>query len=100
MIKSRKCSYRSYHHSHRVRVSAKPLEKTHHLLMNHGVMRNIINKSIFLLLRWKLPKDQEITYFKEVATFSKLFNRIASIEEYALIAINVGNIGGTRGCRG
>jgi hypothetical protein len=75
-----------------VRVAAEALVELHQLLVHHGVLLD--GAFEFGLLRGvgQFAVLQQIGDFEEVALFGQLLDRIAAIQQFALVAIDEGDL--------
>ena len=87
------------HHRHRVRVAPEALEEPHHLLVHHGVARDAVIEIGFLRGRRQLAVQQQVAGLQEIAVLGQLLDRIAAIEQHALVAVDVGDLR-LAACRG
>ena len=94
VIEGRQRADRRDHHRHRVRIATEALEEAGHLLMHHRVARDAIIE-IRLLGRGRqfAFEKEEIAGLEEVAMFGDLLDRIAAIQQNALIAVDIGDLG-------
>src|ERR1700724_2127108 len=76
---------------HRMRIAAEAAEKGRQLLVHHRVVGNVVNELLLLLGSRQLPVEEEIGDLEEVAFGGKLLDRVSPVEQYALIAIDIGD---------
>ena len=81
------------HHRHRVGVAPEALIEPAHLLVHHGVAGDTVVEVGLLRSSGKLAVEQEVAGLEEVAVLRQLFDGIAAIEQNALIAVDVGDLG-------
>ena len=74
-------------------IATEALKEPAHLLVNHGVMGHAIDEVGFLRRGRQLAVKQEIAGLEKVAVFGQIGNRIAAIEQDALVAIDIGDFG-------
>src|SRR6266436_10334971 len=74
-----------------MRITAEAAEESRQLLVHHRVMGNVVDELLLFLGGRQLPVEQEIGDLEEVAFGGKLLDRVSPVEQYALIAINVGD---------
>ena len=91
VIEGRQRADHANHDRHRVRVAPKALIELGHLLMHHSVRLDDRNEIAFLFSVRQLAVFQQISHIKEVAVFGQLLDRIAAIEQHALLAIDEGD---------
>ena len=77
---------------HRVRIAAKTLEKTGHLLVHHRVMHNPVFEILFLQVVRKVTVQQQEARLQIVTALGNLLDRIAAIKKLAFITINIGDL--------
>jgi hypothetical protein len=88
VVEGRQRADHADHDRHRVRVAAEALVELHQLLMHHGV---VLDRAFeFGLLRGarQFAVLQQPGDFKEVALFRQLLDRIAAIQQFALVAVD------------
>jgi hypothetical protein len=86
------------HDGHRVRVAAEAAIKTRELLVQHGVIREILPKLRQLRGRRELAEEQQVGDFDEGTIFDQLVDRITAVEQHAALAVHEGDGGAaTRG---
>ena len=76
-----------------MRVAAEALEEAAHLLVHHGVMHDAIDEIGLLRRGRQLAVEQEIAGLEEVAVLGEIGDRIAAIEQHALVAVDIGDLG-------
>jgi len=80
-------------HGHGMRITAKTPIKGEDLLVQHGVMGDgALELSLCRGVR-QLPVEQEVTHLQEPGLLRQLLDGIAAIEELALVAVDVGDLG-------
>ena len=94
VIEGRQRADHAAHDRHRMRVAAKALIEARHLLMHHRVARDAVVEIVLLLRRRQLAVEQQIGGLEEIALLGELVDRIAAIEEDALVAVDEGDRGG------
>ena len=83
---------RGDHHRHRMRVAPEALEEARHLLVDHRVARHAIDEIGLLRGGRQFAIEQEIAGLEEIAVLGELFDRIAAIEQHALVAVDIGDL--------
>ena len=81
------------HHRHRMRVAPEALEEPAHLLVHHGVARDAVVEVGLLRRRRQFAVEQQVAGLQEVAVLGQLLDRIAAIEQDALVAVDIGDLG-------
>jgi hypothetical protein len=80
------------HDSHRMGVAAETVEETGDLIMNHGVVLDILFEGLLLGLVRQFAIFQQVGHFEEVALLCQLLDRVTAIQQLALVAVNVGDL--------
>ena len=80
------------HHRHRVGVAAEALEEPAHLLVDHGVMDHAVVEIFLLRGGRQLAVQQQVAGLQEVAVLGQLLDRVAAIEQHALVAVDIGDL--------
>ncbi len=75
-----------------MRIAAEALEEAGHLLVHHGVARHAIVEIGLLARRRQLAVKQEMAGLEEVAMLGQLLDRVAAIEQHALVTIDIGDL--------
>jgi hypothetical protein len=70
----------------------KPVKKRH-LLVHHRVAGHAVVEVGLLRLGRQFAVEQQIAGLQEVAVFGQLVDRIAAVQQHALVAIDVGDLG-------
>src|SRR5690606_2977227 len=99
MIEGRPSANGTTHHGHWVSVTTITAKEAVHLLMNHCVMCYAVHKVFLLCGIWKIAIKQKIASLKEVALLSKLLDRVATVQKYTFVTIDIGDLRFTRGSR-
>ena len=97
MVESRKSAHNPAHNGHGVSVPSKAIKERPNLLVNHGVVRDHVNKFSFLIGVWKLSIQQEITRLEVIGLLCKLLDRVAPVEQNAFFAVDIGDLRLARG---
>ena len=92
VIEGRERADHADHDRHRMRVAAEAGVEPGHLLMHHGVARDAVVEVVVLLLRRQLAVEQQVAGLDEVAVLGELVDRIAAIEQDALVAVDEGDL--------
>ena len=91
VVKSAHCAHDADHRGHRVAVAAEPAEEVVHLFMHHGVPRHALLKIGQLCGIRQVAVQQQEADFEIIGPFRKLLDRVAAIEQLALVAIDIGD---------
>ena len=100
VVEGRQRADRRDHDRHRMGVAAKALEEAVHLVVHHRVARDPVVEIRLLGRGRQLAVEQEIAGLEEVAMLGELLDRVAAIEQDALVAVDIGDLrlaGGGRG---
>ncbi len=81
------------HHRHRMGVAPEALEEPAHLLVHHGVAGDAVVEVGLLRRRRQFAVEQQVAGLQEVAVLGQLLDRIAAIEQDALVAVDIGDLG-------
>jgi hypothetical protein len=73
-------------------VAAEALEEAGHLLVHHGVARDAAVEIGLLGRGRQLAVEQQVAGLEEVAVLGELVDRIAAIEQHALVAVDEGDL--------
>ena len=92
VIEGRQRADAGHHDRHRMRVAAEALEEPRHLLVHHGVARDAIVEIGLLRGGRQLAVEQQVAGLEEVAVLGELLDRIAAIEQHALVAVDIGDL--------
>ena len=74
-----------------MRVSPEALVELGHLLVHHRVLLDDRNELALLIGIRQIAVFQQIGDIQEVAVLRQLFDRITTIQEFALVAVNEGD---------
>jgi hypothetical protein len=91
VIEGRHRADQTREHRHRVRVTAKAPQKKLHLLVDHGVTDHELVELIALRFGGQLAIEQQIAGIEIVALNRQLLDRVAAVEQFTLVAIDVGD---------
>ena len=83
---------RLFDDGHRMGVAAEALEEAVHLVMHHGVARDAIVEIRLLGGGRQLSVEQQVAGLEEVAVLGELIDRVAAIEQDALVAVDIGDL--------
>ena len=76
------------HHRHRVRVAAEAAHEELHLLVDHRVPGHAADEIDLLRRVRQLAVEQQVADLHEVALHRELLDRVAAVEELALVAVD------------
>ena len=93
MVEGRHGADHRHHHCHRVRVAAEALVEPGHLLVHHGVVGDVLVEFLALRGGRQLAVIEQVAGFQEVAVLGQLLDRVATVEQHALVAVDVGDLG-------
>ena len=90
----------AHHDRHRMRVAPEPGVEPRHLLMHHRVLGDAVLEVRKLSRRREFAVEQQVAGLKEGAVLGELVDRIAAIEQDALVAVDEGDLrlAARRGC--
>ena len=74
-----------------MRIATEPAEEVVHLFVDHCVVRHETFKFLQLIRGWKIAVKQRKTHFEIVGFFGQLVDRIATVQQFALVAVDKGN---------
>ena len=92
VIEGRERADRADHHRHRMRVAPETLEEPAHLLVHHGVARDAVVEVGLLRGGRQLAIEQQVAGLQEIAVLGELLDRVAAIEQDALVAVDIGDL--------
>ena len=81
------------HHRHRMRVAAEALEEPAHLLVHHRVMDHAIVEIRLLPGGRQFAVKQQVTGLEKIAVLGQIVDRVAAIEQHALVTVDIGDLG-------
>ncbi len=84
-------------HSHRVGVVAEALEELLEILVDEGVVGDVVDPAIELGPGRQLAEDQQVGDLEEGRLFAELLDRVAAVFEDAGVAVDVGDRGAAGG---
>ncbi len=99
VVEGRKRADNATHDGHGVGVTTETIEEGLQLLVNHGVVLHGADELCLLFGGRQFPVQQEIAGFQIVGFLCQLLDRIAAMQQDALVAIDVGDLGLARGGR-
>ncbi len=93
MVEGRQGTNDTGHDGHRVSVTAEAGVELGQLLVHHRVLLDGVFEIALLTGVRQLAVLQQIGHFEEVAVLSQLLDRIAAIQQLALVTVDEGNLG-------
>ncbi len=97
VVEGGKCTHDAAHDSHRMRIAAEAVEERLQLLVNDGVVLDGVDELGFLLDGGQLAIEQQVAGFQVVGFLGQLLDRIATMQQDALVTVDVGDLGFARG---
>ena len=85
-------------HPHRVGVVAEALHERAYVVVDEGVVRDLVHPRLELRCARQLAVDQQVRHLEEAALLRELLDRVPAVPEYAVVAVEVGDRASTR-CR-
>ena len=92
VIEGRQRAHHAAHDRHRMGVAAEAAEEGRELLMHHGVHGDGAVEVLHLLLVRQLAVEQQVADLQEARMRGQLVDRIAAIEQHALVAVDEGDV--------
>jgi hypothetical protein len=81
-----------------MRIAAEPGEEPRHLLVHHRVARHPVVEIFLLRLGRQVAVKQQVADLQKIAVLRQLIDRITAMQQYALVAVDIGDSGfATRG---
>ena len=77
--------------AHRVRVVLEALHELLDVLVQHRVERDLARPRLLLRRGRQLAEQDQVRGLEEVALLGELLDRIAAVEQDALVAVDVGD---------
>jgi hypothetical protein len=100
VIERRQCADRAHHDRHRMRIATEALEEAAHLLVHHGVACHQVVEIVLLSGGGQVAVEQKIAGLEEIAVLGELLDRVAAIEQDAVVAVDIGDLRLAAACRG
>ena len=75
-----------------MRVAAEAGEEAAHLLVHHGVAGDAMVEIVLLRRGRQFAVEQQVADLQEVAVLGQLVDRIAAVQQDALVAVDVGDL--------
>jgi hypothetical protein len=88
----------AYEHAHGVGVVAEPLHELLHVLVDVGVVGDLVDPAVKLVARGQLPVDEEVGHLQVGGVLAEVLDRVAAVLEHPGLAVDVGDLAGA-GCR-
>ena len=89
---------RGHQHAHRVRVVAEPLDELLAVLVQEGVVRDVVHPLVQLTLSRQVAVQQQVGHLQEGGVLGQLLDGVAPVLQDSLISVDVGDGAATRGC--
>jgi len=89
LIERRECADDARKNRHGVGVAWKSVVERTHVLMEHGVVRDVRSEFIELLWRGQFAVDQQVARFEEIAFFGELFDGVSTVAENSAIPVEI-----------
>ncbi len=96
-VEGRERADRADEHAHRVGVVLEPLHQLGDVRVQHGVLHDVLGPLLMLRLGRQLAEEDEIGGFEEVAVLGQLLDRVAAVEQDALVAVDIRDPAAARG---
>ena len=93
MVEGRERADHAAHHRHRVRIAPETPIDVVDLVVQHRVMRDVVNEFRLLFRVRKLAEQDEVAGLHIVGVLGQLLYGVAAVEQHALIAVDIGNLG-------
>ena len=100
VIEGRQRADRAHHDRHRVRIAAEAFEEAVELRMQHGVHGDAAFEGLVLRSCRQLDVQQQVADLDEVGFRRQLVDRIATMQQHALVAVDESQGAFARGRRG
>ena len=91
VVEGRQCANQAGHDGHRVRVAAETAQEELHLLVDHGVVGDEFGEALFFAGVGQVAVQQQVAGFHEVAVGGQLLDGVATVEQLAFVAVDVGD---------
>ena len=89
MVEGRQCPHQAGHDGHGVGIAAETAQEELHLFVDHGVVGHSLGELCLALRVGQVAVEQEVTGLHKVAIGCQLLNRVAPVQQFALVAIDV-----------
>ena len=80
------------HHRHRVRVVMEAVEETQQRFVDHRVVLDRLVELLELAADGQVAVDQQVRGFEEIRLRGELLDRVAAIQQHAVVAVDVGDL--------
>jgi hypothetical protein len=91
VIEGRQRAHQAGHHRHRVRVAAEAAQEELHLLVDHGVVGHELGEVLAAASRWAGRRTAAGSRCRGSRTAGQLLDRVAAVQQFALVAVDVGD---------
>ncbi|MNN71493.1 hypothetical protein D3C81_1874360 [compost metagenome] len=92
-------THQARQHGHRMGIAAETAHEELQLLMNHGVVHDVADELFLLLGVGQLALEQQVAGLEVVALLRQLLDRVAAVQQLALVAVDIGDLGIARSRR-
>ncbi|MNO92656.1 hypothetical protein D3C76_842370 [compost metagenome] len=99
VIEGRQGTDYAAHDGHRVSVAAEAVEEALQLLVNHGVVLDGADELLFLRGIGQFALQQQVAGFQVVGFLGQLLDRVAAMQQHAVVAVDEGDLRLARGGR-
>ena len=98
-VERAECGKSGDEHPHGVSVVVKSINETlTHVLVNEGVVGDVVMPNRELLGSWKFSVEEEVRDFQKCRLLCQLLDRVAAVPENSVVTIKVGNCRLARRC--
>jgi hypothetical protein len=91
MVEGRKCPDDSTHNGHRMGIAAEAAVYRMKLLVHHRVVGDVVSEFVELGLGRQFAVEQQPADFQIVAALDEIGDRIAAVEQNAVVAVDIGD---------
>ena len=91
VIEGRQRAHHAHHHRHRMRIAPETLVQARQLLVHHRVMGHHADEIGLLLRVRQFAVQQQVAHLEEIAVLRQLLDRVAAVQQHALVAVDVGD---------
>ena len=91
VVERRHCTHDADHDRHGMGVPAEPAEEILHLLVQHGMPGDREFERLQFFRLGQVAVKQKKTDFEVMRFLGQLVDRVAAVQEFALVAIDIGN---------
>ncbi|EWS64905.1 hypothetical protein Y695_01844 [Hydrogenophaga sp. T4] len=91
VVEGRQTTHQAGQHGHGVGIAAEATQEELHLLVDHGVVDHELVEVAALLVVRQITVEQQVAGVEVVAVGGELFDGVATVQQFALVAIDVGD---------